>query len=64
MIATQQKAYPELITITQAAAVLGRTRGAIHHHRLTGKLPSIRVGRMYLISKESVEALRRERVAH
>ena len=60
MTATLQ---PDLITVTQAAKDLGTTRGAIHHHRLTGRLPSITIDGRYLIPRESVEALRREREA-
>jgi excisionase family DNA binding protein len=53
----------DLLTITQAARIIGTTRGAVHHHRLTGKLPTIRVGGVYLIPRESVEQLRRDRAA-
>ncbi len=60
MTATQQ---PDLVTVTQAAKDLGATRGMVHHHRLTGKLPTIRVDGGYLIPRASVEALRRDRAA-
>ena len=60
MTATLQ---PDLITVTEAARVVGATRGAVHHHRLTGRLPAIRVDGRYLIPREAVEQLRRERAA-
>ncbi len=60
MTATQQ---PDLVTVTQAAKDLGATRGMVHHHRLTGKLPTIRVDGVYLIPRASVEQLRRDRAA-
>jgi excisionase family DNA binding protein len=53
----------ELLTITQAADVFGATRGALHHYRLSGRLPMIRVGRKFLVSREAVEQLRSERAA-
>jgi hypothetical protein len=59
MVTTQ----PDLITITQAAKDLGATRGMVHHHRLTGKLPTIHVDGVYLIPRASVEQLRRDRAA-
>ncbi len=63
MVTTEKLEQVELLTISQAANVFGRTRGALHHYRLSGRLPMIRVGRKYLVSRESVEALRREREA-
>ncbi len=60
MIAAEKIA---LLTVTEAAAALGRTRGSVHHHRLTGRLPAIRVGRRFMIPLEDVVALRRERAA-
>jgi len=53
----------DLLTVTQAAHAIGTTRGAIHHHRLTGRLPAIVVAGKYLIPRESVEALSRDRAA-
>jgi len=53
----------DLLTITEAAKDLGATRGMVHHHRLTGKLPSITIDGRYLIPRESVEQLRRDRAA-
>ncbi len=53
----------DFLTVSEAARVIGATRGMVHHHRLTGKLPTIRVDGVYLISRESVEQLRRERAA-
>jgi len=60
MVTTQQV---DLLSVTEAARELGTTRGAIHHHRLTGKLPSITIDGRYLIPRESVEQLRRDRAA-
>jgi len=59
MVTTQ----PDLVTVTQAAQDLGATRGMVHHHILTRRLPAIRVGRPYLIPREAVEQLRRDRAA-
>jgi len=59
MVTTQ----PDLVTVTQTAKDLGATRGMVHHHRLTGKLPSITIDGRYLIPRESVEQLRRDRAA-
>ena len=56
-------AETELVSISQAAELLGTSRGAVHHHRLTGKLPSVRVGWPYMIAREAVEELRLEREA-
>jgi len=53
----------DLLTVTEAAHAIGTTRGAIHHHRLTGRLPSITVDGRYLIPKQAVEQLRRDRAA-
>jgi hypothetical protein len=35
----------------------------VHYHRLYGRLPSITVDGRYLIPRESVEQLRRDRAA-
>ena len=51
----------DLLTVTQAAHAIGTTRGAIHHHRLTGRLPSITVAGRYLIPRQAVEQLRHDR---
>ncbi len=59
MVATQ----PDLVTVTEAAKDLGATRGMVHHHILTRRLPAVRVGRPYLIPREAVEQLRRDRAA-
>ncbi len=53
----------DFITVTQAARELGATRGLVHYHRLYGRLPSITVDGRYLIPRESVEQLRRDRAA-
>jgi len=55
--------HPDLITVTQAAKDLGATRGMVHHHILTRRLPAVRVGRPYLIPREAVDQLRRDRAA-
>jgi len=60
MTATLQ---PDLVTVTQAAKDLGVTRGMVHHHILTRRLPAVRVGRPFLIPRAAVEALRVEREA-
>ena len=44
----------DLLTVTEAARAIGTTRGAIHHHRLTGRLPAITIDGRYLIPRESV----------
>jgi excisionase family DNA binding protein len=54
---------PDLVTVTQAAKDLGATRGMVHHHILTRRLPAVRVGRPFLIPREAVDQLRREREA-
>jgi len=54
---------PDLVTVTEAARIVGSTRGAIHHHILTRRLPAVRVGRPYLIPRAAVEQLRRDRAA-
>ncbi len=51
----------DLLSVTEAAHVIGTTRGAIHHHRLTGRLPSITVDGRYLIPRQAVEQLRHDR---
>ena len=51
----------DLVTVTEAARAIGTTRGAIHHHRLTGRLPAIAVAGRYLIPQQAVEQLRRDR---
>jgi len=53
----------DLVTVTEAAKDLGVTRGMVHHHILTRRLPAVRVGRPFLIPREAVEALRRDRAA-
>jgi len=58
----------DLVSVSEAAKLLGTTRGQVHYHRLYGRLPSVLVPRqsgrdMYLIPRSSVEALRRERAA-
>ncbi len=58
MVTTEQV---DLLSVTEAAHAIGTTRGAIHHYRLTGRLPSITVDGRYLIPKQAVEQLRRER---
>ncbi len=60
MVTTQQV---DLLSVTEAAREIGTTRGAVHHHRLTGKLPSITVDGRYLIPRQAVEQLRRDRAA-
>ena len=60
MTATQ---HPDLITVTEASLIVGGTRGLIHHHILTRRLPAVRVGRPYLIPRAAVDELRREREA-
>jgi hypothetical protein len=59
MVTTQ----PDLVTVTQTAKAIGATRGMVHHHRLTGRLPAITIEGRYLIPRESVEQLRRDRAA-
>jgi len=54
---------PDLVTVTEAAKDLGTTRGMVHHHILTRRLPAVRVGRPFLIPRAAVEALRVEREA-
>ncbi len=61
MIATQKQL--DLLTVTEAAHAIGATRGMVHYHRLYGRLPSITVDGRYLIPRESVEQLRRDRAA-
>jgi hypothetical protein len=56
----------DLVSVSEAAQLLGTTRGQVHYHRLYGRLPSVLVPRqggrdMYLIPRASVEQLRRER---
>ncbi len=63
VVTIERPAQAELLTVTEAARVIGATRGAIHYHRLSGKLPAITVDGRYLIARESVEALHRERAA-
>jgi excisionase family DNA binding protein len=53
----------DLLSVTEAARVVGATRGCIHYYRLAGRLPAISVEGRYLIPRESVEALQRERAA-
>jgi len=60
MVTTEQV---DLLSVTQAAHAIGTTRGAIHHHRLTGRLPAIVVAGRYLIPRQAVEQLRRDRAA-
>ncbi len=63
MIVAEKIGQIEFLTVTQAADVFGTTRGCIHHYRLTGRLPMIRVGRKYMVPRADVEALNRERAA-
>jgi len=60
MIATEKI---DLVSVGQAAAMLGKTRGCVHHHRLTGRLPAITIDGRYLIPRADVERLRAERDA-
>jgi len=53
----------DLLSVTEAAHAIGTTRGAVHHHRLTGWLPAITVDGRYLIPRQAVEQLRRDRAA-
>jgi hypothetical protein len=63
MLATEKSAQVDLVTVTEAARIFGRTRGMVHYFRLAGRLPAITVEGRYLIPRESVEALQRERAA-
>jgi len=51
----------DIVTVTQAAELMGTSRGAVHYHVLAGRLHAFRLGDRYVIERESVEALRRER---
>ncbi len=63
MIVAEKSAQVDLVTVTEAARVIGATRGCIHYYRLCGRLPAITAEGRYLIPRESVEALQRERAA-
>lgn len=72
MVTTGQTASTtlELLTIRDAAALLGTSRSAVHCARLYGRLDVVRVpfsggrqGYRFLTTRESVEALRLEREA-
>ncbi len=60
MVTTEQV---DLLSVTEAAHAIGATRGMVHHHRLTGRLPAITVAGKYLIPRQAVEQLRRDRAA-
>ena len=42
------------LTVEQAAAALGISRGTAYEHVRTGRIPSIRIGRRLLVSAEGL----------
>jgi hypothetical protein len=63
MLTADKSAQVDLMTITEVARALEATRGAAHYYRLCGRLPAIVVEGRYLIPREAVEKLQRERAA-
>jgi excisionase family DNA binding protein len=49
-----------LLTVREAAAMLGITRNSLYWHHAAGRIPSVRMGRGIRIRRDVVERILRE----